>query len=224
MIIVSGLLCAMGLGGETDGEAVLPICPMVTERQNTGLFQLIEVTDSQGNKGVGAPGEMVLVKCTIVNMTKRDLLVAEERIAPLSIPIEAFTDDIDDFVAGYPEDQRPMIKMAVEGLGGRLILSDRIDLPGAGIINGFDRHWVRMAGGHDAWCGCGIHNREYSKTIEVPMPKENWTSVVLTLNQFIPAILLGPEEHVYLDSDLKITIDRRKANKPAQTDGDKPSK
>jgi hypothetical protein len=219
--VVIGVLGAArsGVAAPDEGApAKAPLCPMVASHQKAGVYQLIEIIDGQGNRGVAEPGEKVTIKCTIVNLTKRTFLVAKNFVTPQHASIEARTEDPDSF----PEATRPLIE-ALDGM----LLSGGLDVPQAWSDWGHVRDWVHVAASHDIACACCIRHRQYSRSLEVRLPDENWSEVAIDFSQWIPAIMLSPEEHVKFDSDLSLTVKRRNseqdgADQPATSPEPKP--
>lgn len=208
---------------EEPSDGGVPLCPMTTKAKKDGLFQLVVILGPDGDTGFARPGDTVRLKCTIVNCSDRAIMVAEDQITPQCLGMDVRTDDPEEFLQTIPEAERSMAAAAMKAIGDGIISSGPFDLPKGSSDWGFVRRWIQIAAGGNAECACGLRHREFSKTIDFRLPEEMWTSITLSLSQRIPAILLGPEEHVTLKSKLEFTIKRKnEANNPAQTDGDKP--
>lgn len=199
---VTGAVCE-----EAKTKQPTPLCPLVAAPKEKGLFQLIEVFDQNGKKGVGAPGEKVKIKCTIVNLTKRPLMVAESFITPQYVSIDVKTDDPKEFSEGFPEAKRPLIERSLRASEG-VIFSTGVDVPAGWMDWGHIRHWIHIAPSHDLECACCVRHRQYSRTLEVTLPEDDWTSITFDFSQWMPAILLGPEQQATLKSNLQLTIKR----------------
>ncbi len=182
-----------------------PLCPMVAEPQKEGLYQLIEVIGAEGKNGVAEPGENVRLKCTVVNLTNRSLMVAEDFITPQYASIEGRVDghqgyNLDDFDAD--DAKRPLIEKED-------VWDVALAVPNGIMDWGHIRRWIHISASHNRECGCCIRHRQYSKSIEIKLPNDDWTSITLNLTQVMPAIFLGPEKRVTLESETQIVIKRR---------------
>ncbi len=202
-------------GEDPKPEVVVSQCPMVTESKKEGLFQLIETFDPKGNKLVGAPGEKLRIKCTVINMTERPLLVAEGYITPQDISCDARRDTPKDFPdSRYPE---------IIPLNDAMLSSGGIDVPQGTMDWGHVRRWISIAKSHGDQCDCCVRHRQYSKEVEVILPKSNWTTVILDLRQHMPVMFLEPEKRDTVTSTLRLVISRR-GTEAAPSGGDKPAK
>ncbi len=181
---------------------------MVAVPAKKGLFQLIEVFDKNGNVGVAAPGENIRIKCTIVNLTKRPLMVAEDYITPQYGSMIVRGDAADSF----PEAKIPAIA-PVDGV----MLTAGVDMPKGWMDWGHIRRWIHIAASHDLECGCCVRHRQYTRWLDLQLPDQDWRTIALDLTQSTPTIFLGPEEHDYLKSELTLTIKRR-TSEPAGAD------
>ena len=196
LIIVAGTFAE-----QPQQQAVVSQCPMVTESKKEGLFQLVETFDPKGNKFVGAPGEKLRIKCTIINLTERPLFVAEDYITPQDVSFNARKDTPKD----YPESRYPEsipCNDATLGYGG-------LDVPKGRMDWGHIRRWISIAESHGDACDCCIRHRQYSKEIDVVLPKGEWKTVVLDLRQWMPVMFLEPEKRDFVASTLRLVINRR---------------
>ncbi len=201
--ILGILLVGIGqlLGEEqTIDKAEKPLCPMVATTAKEGLFQLIEVLGADGKVGVGEPKEKVRLKCTIINLTKRSLMVAEDYVTPQYGSMVVHGGDPDAF----PEAKVPAITPVDD-----VLMSSSVDFPRGFMDWGHIRNWSHIAASHDLECGCCIRHRQYTKWLDLQLPEGEWSTITLELTQWTPVIFLGPEEHSYLKSDLVLTIKRR---------------
>ena len=203
VLVLCGTWLSEALAEEPKGLNKEPVCPMVEKRQDSGLFELVEVYDSKGNRGVAEPGETVTIKCTIVNLTKRDVMVAEDFVTPESGDMVAMLHS-EKLEVADPDGGEPTITWYETPLE-----PVELDIPKAIVDWGHVRRWIHVAASRDVTCGCSIRHRMYSRTLKVVVPKGEWTTVEVNLSQKMPAILLGPEEHVTFRSELQLSIKRR---------------
>lgn len=202
-LILGLVLVGIGqlLGEEqTIGKVEKSLCPMVATPAKEGLFQLIEVIGVDGKVGVGEPKEKVRLKCTIINLTKRSLMVAEDYVTPQygSMIVHGRDSDV------FPEAQVPAITPV-----DNVLMSSSVDFPRRIMDWGHIRNWSHIAASHDLECGCCIRHRQYTKWLDLQLPEGEWSTITLELTQWSSVIFLGPEERSYLKSSLVLTIKRR---------------
>lgn len=180
-----------------------PLCPMVSTPLKSGVFQLIEIIDPLGNKGVAEPGEKIKIRCTVINLTRKPLMIAENYLTPQSASMQVWGRKLND--KDFPQGKMPTIDWKNGALA-----SETIDMPRGHMDWGHIRKWIHIAASSKLECGCSIRHRQYSRTIEIQLPKENWKTIVIEFDQWTPAMLSDFEQTTIFKSDLVIPIYRRK--------------